>query len=59
MPVPVAGVGAEAAEEDELDDPDELPEDDDDELPVLPWDELVLLELPLMESSALCTADVN
>ena len=58
FPVPVAGAPAEAAEDDELDGPDELElPDDDEERPEL--DELVPLEPPLMELSALCTAEVS
>jgi hypothetical protein len=59
LPVPVAGVGAEVDEDDEPDVADELELPDDDDEPELVWDELVLLEPPLIESSALCTADVS
>jgi hypothetical protein len=60
VPVPIAGAGAEAAEEDEPDVADELElPDDDEEVLELLCDEVVLLEPPLMESSALCTADVS
>jgi hypothetical protein len=64
LPVPVAGVGVGAGADAEPDVADELelPDDEEDELelesePV--GDELVLLEPPLMLTSALCTADVS
>ncbi len=57
LPVPVAGVGAEAGDV-EADAADELElADDEDDAPELVCDELVLLEPPLMPASALCTAD--
>lgn len=69
VPVPLAGVGAEAGADDEPDVADELELPDaeaddevDDELELeleLVEDELVLLEPPLMLASALCTADVS
>ena len=62
VPVPVAGKGAVAAEveDDEPDAPEELelPDDDEEVLELLD-DDVVLLEPPLMELSALCTADVS
>jgi hypothetical protein len=60
VPVPVAGRGAVASEVDEPDVPEELelPDDDEEALELL-CDDVVLLEPPLMESSALCTADVS
>ena len=53
LPVPVAG-----APEDELDVPDELelPDDEEDELFA---DEVVLLESPVTEARALCTAALS
>ena len=59
VPVPVAGRGAVAAEDDELEVADELelPNDDEEEVPEVLCDDVVLP--PLIEASALCTADVS
>ena len=56
VPVPIAGA---PVVEDELELPDELALLDDEDVLELLVDELVLLDPPLMESSALCTADVS
>lgn len=55
LPVPVAGA---PAADDGLDVPDELelPDDEEDELLA---DEVVLLELPVTEARALCTASLS
>ncbi len=55
VPVPVAGSGA----EDGPDVDDEFDDEDEEDEPELVWDELVLLEPPVTEASALCTAALS